>query len=208
MIKVADIMTQDVVKIRSSATILQAVKLMREKVIRTLIVDRRYPEDAYGIITETDIINEVIAYGKDPQKIRVYEIMTKPCIVVNPNLDINYVARLFKNTGIRCAPVIKDELIGIISVTDILSKSDFLDNPREKILIQEIEQKTREARHICQEFSHDSQRCQEAWLLVEELQAEAAFKEGKKPNKTALQEYLEEYPEATEALSLDNWCSG
>ena len=42
MIKVADIMTKDIVTIRSSATILQAVKLMGERSIRTLIVDRRY----------------------------------------------------------------------------------------------------------------------------------------------------------------------
>ena len=206
--KAADIMTQDVITIRSSATVSQAVEVMREKAIRTLIVKRRYPEDAYGILTEADIINKVVASGKDPQTVRVYEIMTKPCIVVNPDLSIDYVAQLFKKTGIHCAPVIKNHLLGIISMTDILSKSDFLEQPREVQLTQEIERRKVEAKRICQETSHESQACQEAWLLVEELQAEAAFKEGKKLTKTALEEYLEEYPEAAQALALENWCSG
>jgi len=45
--------------------------------------------------------------------------------VVNPDLGVEYVARLFANTGIRVAPIVKDELVGIVSVTDILNKGDF-----------------------------------------------------------------------------------
>jgi predicted transcriptional regulator len=82
------------------------------------------------MITETDIVYKVGAYGKDSKQVRVYEIMTKPCIVVNPELGVEYVARLFANTGIRRAPVIKDKLLGIISITDILRKSDFVENPK------------------------------------------------------------------------------
>ncbi|MGB5596102.1 MAG: CBS domain-containing protein [Crocosphaera sp.] len=206
--KVSDIMTKDVITIRSSATVKEAVKLMREKKIHTLIVQRRHPQDAYGIITDSDIVNEVIASGKDPKQVRVYEIMTKPCLVLNPDLGVEYAAKLFKNLGIRCAPVIKDELLGIVSVIDILHKSDFLKNPVEPKLQQQIEQKIAEARAICQEFDYDSQACKEAWLLVEELEAEASFHQNKKPEKTALETYLEEYPEAAETFTLENWCSG
>ncbi|PAX51038.1 CBS domain-containing protein, partial [Brunnivagina elsteri] len=95
MLKAADIMTNDVATIRSSATVSEAVKLMQARHWRALIVERRHPQDAYGIITDSDIVSKVIAYGKDPSKIRVYEIMTKPCIVVNPDLGLEYVARLF-----------------------------------------------------------------------------------------------------------------
>ena len=208
MKKVADIMTKDVITIRSSATVSMAVQLMREKKIHTLIVQRRHLRDAYGIITDSDIVNEVIASGKDPKQVRVYEIMTKPCLVLNPDLGVEYAARLFKNHEIRCAPVIKDELLGIVSVVDILNKSEFLNNPIEDQLQQEIEDKTSQARKLCQEFSHDSQACKEAWLLVEELEAEISFHQNKKPEKTALETYLEEYPEAAETLTLENWCSG
>jgi len=92
MMKVSDIMTQNVIKIRGSATVDQAVKLMKERGLRALIVDRRHDQDAYGILTETDIIQKVTAFGKDPKKIRVYEVMTKPCIVINPDLAIEYAA--------------------------------------------------------------------------------------------------------------------
>lgn len=61
---------------------------------------------------------------------KVYEVMTKPCIVVNPDLGVEYVARLFANSGIRRAPVVKDHLLGIISIGDILKKSDFVEKPK------------------------------------------------------------------------------
>ncbi len=89
--KAAEIMTTEVAKIKGSETVAKAVQLMREKNIRTLIVDRRHDEDAYGIITETDIVYKVVAFGQDPQKVRVYEVMSKPCIVINPDLGVEYV---------------------------------------------------------------------------------------------------------------------
>lgn len=208
MMKVSDIMTRDVVTLRGSATVAEAIELMREKGIRTLIVDRRHPQDAYGIVTETDIISKVAAYGKDPRKMRAYEIMVKPCIVLNPDLGVEYAARLFTNTGIRCAPVIKDGPIGILSATDILTKSDFLERPKEISFDREIERAVEEARQICAGRGHRSAECKAAWDRVEELQAEAAHQRAKKPGKTALEEYLEEYPEAAETWMLDNWCSG
>ncbi len=208
MMKVADIMTKDVVEIPGSATVAAAVKLMKKRGLRTLIVNRRHDQDAYGIVTETDIVRKVIAFGKDPKKMRVYEIMTKPCIVVNPNLGVEYAARLFTNTGIRCAPVIKDELLGILSMTDILDKSDFLEQPQEVLLEQEIQKAIKNARAICADKGNTARECSAAWQLVVELQAEAAHQQAKKLQKTALEEYVEEYPEAMEALMLDNWCSG
>ena len=208
MMKVAEIMTEEVVTIRSSATVAAAVKLMKTKGLRTLIVARRHDQDAYGIVTETDIVRQVIAFGRDPQKMRVWEIMTKPCIVVNPDLGVEYAARLMIDTGIRCAPVIKDKLLGIISFTDILDKGDFIEQPKEILLEQEIQKAVEEARTICAERGHASQECGEAWHIIEEIQAEAAHQRAKKPEKTALEAYLEEYPEAMESLVLDNWCSG
>lgn len=208
MIKVAQIMTKNVVTVRSSATVADAVCLMKDKGIRTLIVERRHPQDAYGIVTETDIVQKVAAYGKDPKTMRVYEIMNKPCIVINPDLGVEYVARLFTQTGIHCAPVIKNELMGIISANDILTKSDFIENPKEHFFEEEIEKAVKEARRICAEKGHTSPECKIAWDMVEDLQAEAAHQQAQKPEKTALEAYLEEYPQAQESLLLDNWCSG
>ena len=130
MMKASEIMTKEVITIRGSATIAEAVKLMKEKGLRALIVEPRNDNDPYGTVTETDIVYKVAAYGHDPKKMRVYEIMTKPCITVNPNLGVEYVARLFANTRIRRAPVVQGKLLGIISISDILSKSDFVEKPK------------------------------------------------------------------------------
>jgi CBS domain-containing protein len=199
MMKAQDIMTQDVVTIRGSATVAQAVALMKEKKLRALIVERRHEQDAYGIVTETDIVYKVAAYGQDPKKVRVYEIMTKPCIVINPDLGVEYVARLFANTGIRRAPVIKGELLGIISVTDILTKSDFVEQPKSVLLEQRIEKAVEEARAICTQKGPTSKECAAAWDIVEELRAEASHQRGQKLVKTAFEQYCEDNPDAAEA---------
>lgn len=113
MMKAEEIMTKEVITIRGSATVAEAVGLMKEKGLRALVVEPRSETDPYGIVTETDIVYKVAAFGHDPKQMRVYEIMTKPCVVVNPELGAEYVARLFAQTRIRRAPVIKGKLLGI-----------------------------------------------------------------------------------------------
>lgn len=196
MLKASDIMTQDVATIRGSATVAEAVKLMKFKELRALIVETRNSADAYGIVTHTDIITKVVAYGKDPTKIRVYEIMTKPCIVVNPDLGVEYVARLFANTGIRIAPVIKGDLLGIVSESDILYKADFLENPKAPLLLRELDRAIEEARALAASAGPTSKVCLDAWELVDELEAEAAYQDNAKSiEKTAFEQFCEEYPE-------------
>ncbi len=199
MKKASEIMTQDVVTIRGSATVAEAIALMRQRGWTALIVDRRHEQDAYGIVTESDIVYKVIAYGLDPKKMRVYEIMTKPCIVVNPDLGVEYVARLFANTGIHRAPVIKDKLLGIISLTDILEKGDAFERPKAVLLEEAIQDAIAEARKICAEKGPGSKECAAAWDAVEEMQAEAAHQQAKRLEKTAFEEYCEEFPDAIEA---------
>ena len=201
--KASDIMTTDVVTIRGSATVAEAVKMMKEKGLRALIVSRRTDEDAYGMVTETDIACKIAAYVKDPKTVRVYEIMTKPCISVNPDLGIEYVARLFANAGIRRAPVIRDTLLGIVSITDIITKSNFVEQPKELTLAEEVIKARDSARAICSEKGATSPECASAWDIVEELQAELAHQRANKPEQTYFEEYCKDNPEALEARVYD-----
>ncbi len=202
MIKAEDIMTRTVVTISGSATVAEAATVMKDKKLRALIVDRRSEDDPYGMISETDIIYKVAAYGYDPKKIRVYEIMTKPCIVVNPELGVEYVARLFANSHIRRAPVIKDSLLGIISITDILHKSDFIEKPKRLFIEDQIEAAREEAREVCADKGGTAPECAAAWDVVEELQAEASDRrvEGKKQDNasSSLEVYCQDNPSASE----------
>ena len=130
MMRADEIMTRDVVTISGSASVSDAVTMLKDKGLRALIVEPRTSTDPYGMVTETDIVYKVAALGLDPKKMKVFEIMTKPCVVVTPELGVEYVARLFAMMKIRRAPVIKDGLQGIISVSDILKKSDFVEKPK------------------------------------------------------------------------------
>jgi len=208
MIKASDIMTKDVATIRSSATVAEAIKLMQERGWRGLIVDRRHEQDAYGIITETDIVYKVVAFGKDPKRIRVHEIMTKPCITVNPDLGLEYIARLFADNGLVRAPVIQGTLLGIISLADILAQRTLIEQPQSVVWEQDIQTATQQARSICAEAGVTSQACLAAWNAVDEIQSEASHQQAKKLLKTAFEEYCEEFPEATRSRMLDNLCSG
>jgi CBS domain-containing protein len=122
MLKARDIMTSRVITIQSLASVAEALSLMRKNKVHEIVVERSGPDDAYGIITDEDIVYNVIAQGEDPAAVQVYEVMTKPCVVVNPDLGVEFAAKLFANVGIRCAPVIQEKLLGIISVSDILHK--------------------------------------------------------------------------------------
>ena len=118
-----EVMTSGVVMIDGMASVADAVKLMKDKGVRALIVDRRAPDDAYGIVTQRDVAYKVLAPGLDPAKVNVHEIHSKPLVVVNPDLYVKYVARLMANMGLSRAPVIFDHKVqGIVSVSDLINK--------------------------------------------------------------------------------------
>lgn len=120
--KAGDVMHKDVVFIDGKKTVADAVRLMREKRVSSLIVNRRGVEDAYGIVTRKDVVNKVVSPGKDPAEVKVFEIMSKPLITVSPGLQLKYCARLFDAAGIRRAVVFDGkEIIGILSNTDIFN---------------------------------------------------------------------------------------
>ncbi|MEM9005584.1 MAG: CP12 domain-containing protein [Cyanobacteria bacterium P01_F01_bin.86] len=199
MMKASDIMTQTVVTIRGSATVAEAVKLMKDKGLRALIVEPRYAADPHGMVTETDIIYKVAAFGHDPKTMRVYEIMTKPCVVVNPDLGVEYVARLFAQTKTRRAPVIQDGLLGVISISDILHKSDFVEKPKQLFIEDRVEVAREEARAICKEKGDTSPECAAAWDVVEELQMAAADqRKRKQEEKPSFEQYCRDNPDAEE----------
>ena len=120
--KAEDVMSKDVVSIEGTATVADAVRLMREERVSSLFVNSRSQEDAWGIVTRKDVVNKVIDPGKDPVDVMVFEIMSKPLVTVSPGLALKYCARLFNAAGIRRAPVFDGkEIIGILSNTDIFN---------------------------------------------------------------------------------------
>jgi len=112
-------MVEGVVTIDADATVMEAVKLMNENEIGCLIVMRR--GRAVGIITERDLLKRVIAKSKNPRKIKVREIMTKPLIAGQPNMDLEEATRLMFKMKIKKLPVVEShgKLLGLITLTDV-----------------------------------------------------------------------------------------
>lgn len=105
-------------------TVAQALQEMVHEETKTLIVDKRDEHDEYGLVTMRDIATKVLATNRAPERVNVYEIMTKPVITVHQDMDIRYCARLFGQTGLSRAPVLDDnrEIIGLVSLTDLVLK--------------------------------------------------------------------------------------
>jgi predicted transcriptional regulator len=115
-ISVRKAMRDDVTFIDGRKNITEALRAMRDGRATSLIVEKRSDQDEYGILTLSDIAKQVIARDRAPERVHVFEIMSKPVICVHPEMDIRYCARLFEQFGIRRAPVIEDhEVIGVIS---------------------------------------------------------------------------------------------
>ena len=67
------------------------------------------------------IAREVLAKDRAPERVNVYEIMSKPVVSVDPDMDIRYCARLFHKLGFSYAPVIEGErVLGIVGYTDLV----------------------------------------------------------------------------------------
>ena len=118
--KAEDVMMTAIAKIDGSATVAEAVRLMRKIRVSYLLVNRRDHDDSWGIVVRKDVVNKVMDPGKDPDNVRVFEIMTRPLIMVSPGLALKYCARLLNHAGIRRAPVFDGKnIVGMISNTDI-----------------------------------------------------------------------------------------
>jgi len=119
-LKAQDMMTRHVVTIDEDRTVAEAVQLMRSEGVTSLIVNRRDEDDAYGIMTRRDVVNKVIAEGKNPREVRVSEVMTKPLIMASRGLSLEHCAKLMRMANIRRLPVFDGQkVIGIVSNTDI-----------------------------------------------------------------------------------------
>lgn len=118
---VRDVMRKKFHVIDGLATIKQAVELMKEVKVKALIVNKRHVYDEYGIVVISDIATKVLAKGRSPDRVCVYEVMTKPVVSVHPDMHIRYASRLLANLHLSRAPVVDgNKLVGIVSFTDMV----------------------------------------------------------------------------------------
>lgn len=115
-IYVKDVMKPDFVTIKGNATIAEALEKMKSAQTAVLIVEKRNEDDEYGLLLVSDIARKVLAMDKASSRVNVYEIMTKPAVCVDPDMDIRYCSRLMSTFDLMRVLVVKDNtLLGTVS---------------------------------------------------------------------------------------------
>jgi predicted transcriptional regulator len=123
IIRVRDVMTDKFQTVDGLTTVHDALRIMKQQGAEALLVDKRSEDDEYGIVLLSDMARQVLAQDRSAKRVNVYEIMSKPVISVDPDMDIRYCARLFDKFGLALAPVIDHgKLVGLISYADMVMR--------------------------------------------------------------------------------------
>ncbi len=123
IIRVRDVMKVEFDVVDGLATVADALRSMQHIENKALVVRRRNDDDELGIVELEDIATEVLAKNRAADRVNVYEIMEKPLLAIDPEMDIRYCARLFERYRLNRAAVVEQrEVIGIIDYADIVIK--------------------------------------------------------------------------------------
>ena len=114
--------------IAGELTVSDAAKIMAEKMVESVIVFEG--DSVVGIITDRDILGDVVAEGLDPLKIKVSQIMRKPLITIAKEATVrdaikimaeNNIRRLVVMDGSRPLGIIRrKQLSGVLQVRGVI----------------------------------------------------------------------------------------
>jgi CBS domain-containing protein len=113
----------DVACCHKSTTIAEAARLLRQHHTGDLVVtdDSDGTREPVGIVTDRDIVMEVVAKGQDPDRTRVGDIMTSPLVVASGSEDVATAVERMRTHGVRRLPIVGDgdTVLGILTLDDL-----------------------------------------------------------------------------------------
>src|ERR1700675_3551211 len=114
------IAVKPVVTASARMTIAEAARAMRQKNVGALIVVNA--GRPLGVLTDRDIAIDVVAAGKDPDAVRVEDVMRKKPATLREDLGLMDAARVFAKTGVRRLPVVDKagRVSGIVALDDLM----------------------------------------------------------------------------------------
>lgn len=121
-IKVEEVMTRTVRTIDSMATVREAMADMAAADVSSLVIERRDERDEFGLLGIADIAAEVVAANRSLDRVNVYEVMTKPVVTLDAEMDIKYGIRLLVRVGLSRGLVVDHDrnLVGIATLRDMV----------------------------------------------------------------------------------------
>ena len=124
--RVEDVMTAEVRSIDGLATVSEAIALMQKHSVSSLVVNRRDDTDEIGMVVVSDIARNVIAPNRSPDRVNVYEIMSKPVLTLPSEMLARYAVRLLVRFDISRATVVDYDRnpVGIVTLRDLVLGSE------------------------------------------------------------------------------------
>ena len=121
-IRVGDVMGSKLYTINRLATVAEAMALMKQYEVSSLAVDRRDDDDEFGLLVVADIAREVIAQNRAPERVNVYEIMSKPVLTLPSAMLARYAVRLLVRFELSRAVVVDYERhpLGMVTLRDLV----------------------------------------------------------------------------------------
>jgi len=108
---VSELMQRDVVTIDGSQNVAQAIQVIKNRRVASLVVMPRNEDDVYGILTVRDILGKVIDPGeniyRDIWNTQVHDIMNKPVYCIDPTMRVKYALRMMNRLGVRRLVVLR-----------------------------------------------------------------------------------------------------
>lgn len=121
---IKDLCTLDVVYVEPATSALAAARLMRERHVGDLVVvdEARGAQEPIGVVTDRDIVIEVLGKDLDPAKVSVRQIMRTPVVVAQSNEDVATAIERMRAHGVRRIPVMGGDgtLAGILCFDDLI----------------------------------------------------------------------------------------
>ena len=124
--KLKELCTPDVASCTAEISALHAARLMRDHHVGDLVILDENSEDGtpIGIVTDRDIVVEVLARDRDPATVTLREIMRVPLVIARASEEVEQALERMRAHGVRRVPMLDDDgkLAGIVSLDDLLRR--------------------------------------------------------------------------------------
>ncbi len=119
---VGDLMVEELHTIDGLATVADAMALMKRHQVSSLVINRRSEDDELGLVVVADIARGVIADNRAPERVNVYEIMSKPLLTLREDMLAKYAVRMLVRFELSRAVVVDHDRkpIGMVTLRDLI----------------------------------------------------------------------------------------
>jgi CBS domain-containing protein len=121
-----DVCTPDVISCTPDCSALHAARLMRQHHVGDVVVVENTETDPspIGVVTDRDIVIEVLGRELDPARVTLRQIMRTPAVIASSGEDVAVAVERMKAHGVRRIAVVdqSSKLAGVLSLDDLLQR--------------------------------------------------------------------------------------